>query len=51
MNKALSFMVIGAITTATVLLYVQNKDEIRYKVHQIKQAGIDKINKVKAKME
>lgn len=51
MKKALSFMVVGAIGATSVILYMQHKDEIRYKVHQIKQAGLDKINKVKATME
>lgn len=51
MNKALSFMVVGAIGAASVLFYMQYKDDIRYKMHQIKQAGMDKINKVKATME
>ena len=51
MSKALSFMVLGAVTAASVVLYMEHKDEIRYKMHQMKQAGMDKINKVKATME
>lgn len=51
MSKALSFMIIGAIGAATAILYMQYKDDIRYKMHQLKQAGLDKINKVKASME
>lgn len=51
MSKALSFMVVGAIGAASVLLYMQYKDEIRYQMHQLKQAGMDKINKVKATMK
>ncbi|HHW99713.1 MAG TPA: hypothetical protein GX740_00210 [Acholeplasmataceae bacterium] len=51
MSKALSFMVIGAIGAATAILYMQYKDDIRYRMHQIKQAGMETINKVKATME
>lgn len=51
MSKALSCMIIGAIGAATAILYMQYKDDIRYKMHQLKQAGLDKINKVKASME
>lgn len=51
MNKAISYILIGAVGATAVIMYMQNKDDLRYKMHQLKQAGLDKINKVKASME
>jgi len=51
MNKALSYMMIGALGSSAVFLYMQNKDDIRRKMHQIRQDGMRQMNKVKAHFE
>lgn len=51
MKKGLCGMLVGALGAAAVILYIQYKDDIRYKMHQLKQAGMEKLNKVKASME
>jgi len=51
MNKALSYMMIGALCSGAVILYIQNKREINKTMHRLKQEGMKQVNKVKAALD
>ncbi|MDD4001043.1 MAG: hypothetical protein PHX62_09180 [Bacilli bacterium] len=51
MNKALSYMVIGALGSSAVFLYLNNREKINSKMHKLKQDGMNKIRKIKATIE
>lgn len=48
MNKALSYMMIGALCSGAVILYLQNKKEIQNAMWRMKQEGMKQVDKIKA---
>lgn len=51
MNKAISYMILGALGAGAMILYFQNKDEIAQKMHQMRETGMRQMNKIKAHFE
>ena len=51
MTKALSYMMIGALGSGAVILYMQNRRNINRTMHKIKQDGMRKLHKIKAAIE
>ncbi|HOA77867.1 MAG: hypothetical protein WBL47_04295 [Bacilli bacterium] len=48
MNRALSYMMIGALCSGAVILYLQNKKEIQNAMWRMKQEGMKQVDKIKA---
>ncbi|HHX81010.1 MAG TPA: hypothetical protein GX692_08105 [Acholeplasmataceae bacterium] len=48
MNKALSYMIIGALGSSAVLLYLNNRETINNKMKKLKREGLNRIKKIKA---
>ncbi|HHZ17882.1 MAG TPA: hypothetical protein GX390_01195 [Acholeplasmataceae bacterium] len=48
MNKALSYMMIGALCSGAVILYMQNKREIQNAIWRLRQEGMKQVDKIKA---
>lgn len=51
MNKALSYMIIGALGSSAVFLYLNNREMINSKLKKLTRDGMNKIRKVKATLE
>lgn len=51
MNKALSYMMIGALGSSAVILYMQNKRNIHRTMHKLRQDGMRKLHKIKAAID
>ncbi|MCK9537299.1 MAG: hypothetical protein M0R05_06970 [Bacilli bacterium] len=48
MNKALSYVMIGALCSSAVILYLQNRKEIQNAMNRLKQEGMKQVDKIKA---
>lgn len=51
MNKALSYVLIGALGASAVFLYFNNRTEIDEQMRKLKQGGMRQINKIRAHFE
>jgi hypothetical protein len=51
MNKALSFMIIGALGSSAVFLYLNNKEKINSKMRSMTRNGMNKIKRVKETLD
>lgn len=48
MNKALSYMMIGAMASGAAILYFQNKKQIQNTMNRLKKEGMKQVDKIKA---
>ncbi|MFY9422391.1 MAG: hypothetical protein GX482_00315 [Acholeplasmataceae bacterium] len=48
MNKALSYMLIGALGSGALFLYLNNRETINSKMKKLKREGLNRIKKIKA---
>jgi hypothetical protein len=48
LNKALSYMLIGALGSGALFLYLNNRETINSKMKKLKREGLNRIKKIKA---
>lgn len=51
MNKALSYMLIGALGSGAIFLYLNNRETINSTMKKWKREGLNRIKKIKATNE